>query len=960
MHILANLKHIPLLVFSIILSSGVVFTQEINITGKDSVKLHQQITDTNVIDKEVAIGYTVHRIRDITGSVSIVEPAGLTSIPAGNVSNLLQGRASGVTVTGSGRPGETSKVRIRGFSSFINNDPLYVVDGVPTQDISIINPNDVASVSVLKDAGSASIYGSRASNGVIIITTKRGDKGFNVTYNMSMGIQNPGKGTAGDVLNTKEYANLQWLVYKNDWTVETHPIYGDSNNPTPSIPAWAGNTDWYDAITDAAGIQNHNLSISGGGENAKLYVGLGAFKQSGIIIYTHNTRYNVRLNSDFILLKNRIKLGENFIVSYHDYLGVSNLSENSPIQMGPYRSQSIIPVIITQPITGITHNFIPGEWGGTGIAPRLGNSGNAVADLTRQKDDRSRDTDLTGNIYLDVMIVDGLSFRSTLGGSSDKGFITDNTYATYERSENIGTTSYEKIRYNNSDWVWTNTVTLDKQLGQHKILAVAGYEAVNYGIGQTITNLDSLHCTPTRLLSIFIKADYAFMDKYLLSATLRRDGCSRFSESHRYGIFPSFSAGWRISNESFMEGLKWISDLKIRGSWGKMGNQFSLSPQNAVYLFGESTGASYYDLYGTFNSSVRGYYPSRIGNPDATWETNTATDIGFEAALFNSMVSIVFDWYSKKTSDLLYNPEMPGTAGVAAAPYVNIASMKNSGIDMELTYRNNWRDFGFQGSMVFTTCKNEITSIADGADYFYSGNSRFGYLPMVRNETGHSLSSFYGYQVMGLFRNDAEVTDAPYQSGAEPGFFRFDNLYDDVEIDPGDMTFIGNPNPKFTYGLNLAMTWKNIDLTAFIYGSKGNDIFNHNKWWTDFWPSYQGQKSKDLLYRSWTESNKGATVPKASNKSNFSTNTQACSYYIEDGSYLRLKNLQVGYTFLKNMTDKIKIRSLRMYLQAVNLFTLTKYSGLDPEIAGNDMAFGIDYGNYLNAKQFIFGLSLTL
>jgi hypothetical protein len=231
---------------------------------------------------------------------------------------------------------------------------------------------------------------------------------------------------------------------------------------------------------------------------------------------------------------------------------------------------------------------------------------------------------------------------------------------------------------------------------------------------------------------------------------------------------------------------------------------------------------------------------------------------------------------------------------------------------------------------------------------------------MVRNETGHSLSSFYGYQVMGLFQTDTEVSKAPGQDGAEPGFFRFANLYDDVEIDPGDMTFIGNPNPKFTYGLNLVMTWKNIDLTAFIYGSKGNDIFNHNKWWTDFWPSYQGQKSKDLLYRSWTESNKGATVPKASNKSNFSTNTQACSYYIEDGSYLRLKNLQVGFTFPKNMMDKIKIKSLRLYLQAVNLFTLTKYSGLDPEIGGGDLASGIDYGNYPNAKQFIFGLSISL
>jgi TonB-linked SusC/RagA family outer membrane protein len=918
-------------------------------------------------------GYSVNKIKDITGSVSIVEPAILNAIPAGNVSNLLQGRASGVTVTGSGQPGETSKVRIRGFSSFLNNNPLYVVDGVPTQDISLINPYDVASVSVLKDAGAASIYGSRASNGVIIVTTKSGDKGFHVTYNMSMGIQNPGKGTAGDVLDTKEYANLQWLVYKNDQTREIHPIYGDSDNPTPSIPAWAANTDWYDAITDVAGIQNHNLSISGGSENAQVYAGFGFFRQDGIIIYTDNTRYNARLNSNFRLFKGRLKAGENFNVSSRTNLSVPNLNENSPVLTGPYRSQSIIPVVITQPIPGFAHNFVPGEWGGTGIAPRLGNSGNAVADLTRRKDDRSRDNYLTGNIYLEMKILDGLSFRSTFGGTWDKGSMKNNTYATYERSENISTTSLEENRFTNSDWVWTNLLTLDKQFGQHKILAVAGYEAVNYGIGQTKSNLDTIRYTPTRLLSAFVSADYSFSDKYILGFTLRRDGCSRFSESQRYGIFPSVTAGWRIGDEPFLDGLNWISDLKIRGSWGKMGNQFALSPQNAVYLFGESIGGSWYDLYGTFNSPVRGYYPLRIGNPDATWETNTTTDIGFDAGLFDSRINIVFDWYSKKADDLLYNPPLPGTAGTGEAPYVNVASMKNSGVDIDFSYQNRWNNLGLNASIIFTTYNNQITDIANGIEYFETGSSRIG--NVVRNEPGNPVSSFFGYKVAGIFGSFTDVDDSPEQESNQPGFLKFQNqdTLTDVYwlsyqerykrksfIDYRDRTFIGNPNPKFTYGLNIAVTWKNLDLTAFIYGSKGNDIFNYTKWWTDFWPSSQGQKSRDLLYNSWTEKNTSAKIPKATNSSNFSTNTQVCSYYIEDGSYLRLKNLQVGYTFPENMTEKIKIKSLRIYLQAVNLFTITKYSGLDPEIGGSDLASGIDYGNYPIAKQFVFGLNLAL
>ena len=607
----------------------------------------------------------------------------------------------------------------------------------------------------------------------------------------------------------------------------------------------------------------------------------------------------------------------------------------------------------------MSHTFTEGDWGGTGIAPRLGNAPNVVADLTRNKEDYFRDIRLTGSIYLDIMIMEGLNFRSTLGGTRDKGSLSDYTYATYERSENITTTSLIENTSYGSDWVWTNSLTFDRQFGQHKVMAVAGYEAVNYDIGRIISGTDSTDYTPTRMLSTFIKADYIFRDKYLLSATLRRDGCSRFSESGRYGLFPSFSAGWHISNESFMDELKWISDLKIRGSWGITGNQFALSPLNAFYIFDENVSSSWYDIYGTFNSAVMGYYPARIGNPDARWESNTTTDIGFNAGFFNNKLSIVLDWYSKKASDLLYNPPQPGTAGIGDPPYVNVASMKNSGIDVEVSYQNKWNNFGFGTSVILTAYKNQITGIADGTEYFNSGSLRIG--SSVRNEEGHPVSSFYGYEVIGLFKNDTEIYNAPSQDGAAPGFFRFaNNDTNGTYIGPEDRTFIGDPNPGFTYGLNMALSWKNFDITAFIYGSQGNDIFNYNKWWTDFWPSFQGQKSKDLLYNSWTEKNTSATVPRASNQSYSSTNLQVCSYYIENGSYLRLKSLQLGYTLPESITGKVKIKSLRIYLQAINLFTITGYSGLDPELGGNDMAFGIDYGNYPNVKQFLFGLNLSL
>jgi TonB-linked SusC/RagA family outer membrane protein len=904
-------------------------------------------------------GYLLQERAGISGSVSVVDTELLTAIPADNTGNLLQGRAAGVNVIGSGQPGEASRVRIRGFSSFLDNNPLYVVDGVPTRDISFLNPNDVEKLTILKDAGSAAVYGSRASNGVIVITTRRGDQGFNVDYDMSLGVQFPGKGTRDDVLTAEEYADLQWLVYDNDGAVEVHPIYGLSQNPSPTMPSWAANTDWYDEITDPALIMNHDLSFSGGSENAKFYAGFGAFRQNGIVLFTHNTRYSARLNSDFSLFKNRIKAGESLSISYHDKLCVPNLNDNCPIQQGPYRLQSIIPVKWTGPdFVGMTRTFTEGDWGGTGIAPRLGNAPNVVAERTRNKDDYLRDLYLTGSIYLDVMIIEGLNFRSTLGGNRNKTSLSDYTYPTYENSENIFDTSLVENTIYKSDWVWTNSLTFSKQFGQHNINAIVGYEAVTYDIGQVESNVDSMEYTPTRILSTFINADYSFGDRYKLNATLRRDGCSRFPESDRYGLFPSISAGWMISNESFMSGLEWLSKLNIRASWGQTGNQYALSPMNAVYQFDQSIGGSWYDLYGTFTSAVMGYYPVKIGNPDARWETATITDIGFDAEFLNNKIAVIFDWYSKKATDLLYNTSVPATSGLGDPPYVNVASMKNNGVDMELTYRNKWGDFGLNTSFLLTAYRNKICEITSDVEYFDSGSSRIG--SFVRNEAGNPLSSFYGYRVIGLFRNQNEVDNAPTQDGAAPGYFRYADIDADDYLDRDDKTILGDPNPKFTYGLNLALAWKNFDLTAFFYGSKGNDIFNYNKWWTDFWPSFQGQKSKDLLYNSWTTSNQDATVPRATNSSNFSTNLQPCSYYIEDGSYLRLKSFVLGYNIPQTITGKIHIKSLHVYMQVVNLFTITGYSGLDPELGGSDLAFGIDYGNYPNVKQLLFGIKLTL
>ncbi len=951
-------------------------TQEITVGNQSTINV-SLVTDVTQLQEVVVTGYATQQKKDLTGSVGIVNASELTAMPTGNVANQLQGRAAGVTVIGNGQPGSTSKVRIRGFGSFQNNDPLYIVDGVPTQDISTLNPGDVESMSVLKDAGAASIYGSRAANGVIIITTKSGKNGVQVKYDMYFGTQNPGNGPEG-LLNTQGYMDTQSLVYANDGTSETHPIYGPTGSLT--LPSWAAETDWYDVMTENAMIMNHDLSLSGGNDNAKYFAGMGYFDQQGIISTTYTKRLSVRFNSVFTLGDDRVKIGENITMTYRKGNGVPNLQEASPIQLGSYRTQPIIPSIITQPITGISHNFVPGEYGGTGIAPRLGNGDNMLARLTRDQDDWNFDVRLLGSAFIDVKIIDGLNFRSTIGGTFRNRYFQNYTFATYESAENVATPNFREGAEYESDWVWTNTLTWQAKLGaDHSLLAVAGYEAVEYGIGRqvsgqragyfsddvdfrtlnngaTIQNANSNANTQTTLASTFIRADYGFQDKYLVSATVRRDGSSRFGEDTRYGTFPSVSAAWRIGDEAFLSGSSLITELKIRGGYGTMGNQLAVNPQNQFFLYGGSASTSNYDLNGTGSSSLQGFRPTRIGNPNAKWETNVTTNIGIDAGLWDNKVEFIIDWYTKTTEDLLFNPELPGTAGAASQPFVNIASMKNTGVDMQLIYRNRWNDFGFEGNLTFTTYNNEIIKIADGVESFDQGGSRIG--SFTRNEVGQALGSFYGYNVQGLFQNAGEVTGAAIQDGAEEGFFRFSDTDGDGTITPEDRVFIGNPNPDFTYGLNLAFTYKNFDLTTFFYGSSGNDIFNWNLWWTDFWPSFQGQKSENLLNNSWTPSNTGASTPKASNLSNFSTNTQSVSYYIEDGSYMRMKNIQLGYNFSPATLGNSGINSLRIYLQGVNLLTSTNYTGLDPELGGSDGDSGVDRGNYPNIKQYIIGLSL--
>jgi TonB-linked SusC/RagA family outer membrane protein len=986
---------------AVLVFSSIGYTTEAVTVGNQSVIDMVLVADVTSLKEIVVTGYASQQKQDLTGSVGVVEAETLTQMPQGNVTQQLQGRVSGVTITQDSRPGQNAKVRIRGFGSFYNNNPLYIVDGVPTTDINTLNPDDIESLSVLKDAGAASIYGSRASNGVIVVTTKSGSRsGIKVNYNMYYGSQNPGSGP-DNLLNTQEYADLQWLVYQNDrldgtfdsngdgeLDMETHPIYGPSNASAPSFPSWAADTKWYDEIFGSAMIMNHDLSLQGGNDNSKFYAGIGYFQQDGVVMKNWWKRVSGRFNSEFNI-KDRVTIGENLNVTFRTDNGVSsNGDEGSAIAMGVNRAQPIIPVIWNNgTYDGLSHTFEDGDWGGTGISARLGNGQNYIANRNRDEKDRWQDIRLFGNVFADVAIIDGLNFRTSFGGSFNNSYYMGWTGLTYENAENTATSSYLENSQWGADWTWTNTLTYNKSFGNHNILAVAGYEAVKTDIGRrveaaragyfsdafafrtvsngaAITGASSDFYTPRSLVSTFLRGDYNYASKYYVSATVRRDGSSVFGSDTRYGTFPSFTAAWRLSEEAFMSGGTLISDLKIRGGYGTMGSQLGVNPANQYFLYGSSAGSANYDLNGTTNSSLQGFRPSRIGNFDTQWETNVTTNIGIDAAFFENKFELVIDWYTKNTQDLLFAPELPAIAGAASSPAVNIGEMNNTGFDINAIYKQQWTDFRFGATLTFSQYKNEIKKIAEGYEFFDAGGSRIG--AFNRNQVGYAMGQFFGYNITGLFQSDAEVGEAPVQAGAEPGFFRYENVDTEATdeatgrqlISPEDRTFIGTPHPDFTYGLNLDFGWKNFDLTAFFYGSQGNEIYNYNKWWTDFWPSFQGQKSTDLLYNSWTPDRTDATVPKASNNSNFSTNGESISYYIEDGSYFRLKTLQIGYNFPQSLLGNV-FSNARIYVQGVNLFTVTKYSGLDPELASfNDDFQGVDEGSLPANKQYLIGVNL--
>lgn len=1012
-------------------------SQEIRISGSQQVYNISLQASTSDLDEVVVTGYASQRKRDLTGAVAVVNVSDMNKQPTGQVSNQLQGQASGVTVIGSGQPGREPQVRIRGLNTFGNNSPLYVVDGVPIQNISDLNPNDIEQMQVLKDAGSASIYGSRAANGVIIITTKKGGRDGNVkiNYDMFYGSQRPLSGNVWDIASPIDNARLQWTAQRNSGVTpgSTNDLYGTGAEPVLpdyTIPQGAmegdprvnpdlynvnpnyfdgslegfyrinrankEGTDWADEIFDNAPITSHNLAVSNGSEKGSYLFSFNYFNQEGVLMNTYLKRYTLRANSSYNLGKH-VRIGENIAYSIRRSPqssertldgglandGIGELDEGNAIGMS-FRQAPIIPVY------DIMGNFAGSSGGG------LGNARNPVAIQDRIRNNRSQSGRLIGNMYVEADLLEHFILRSSFGGEINSGFSHRFAYPEYENIENNTTNTYTENAINSWNWTWTNTITYRQNFNDvHDLMVVLGTESFQekyrfmegttqgyfsfdpdfVDLGTGFGNQTARTVRDASTLSSYIgRADYNFKQKYLLGVTIRRDASSKFL-NNQSGWFPAFSAGWRVTEEGFMANRgEWLTDLKIRGGYGIMGNQLNVNSRNSYNTFTGLRRGSYYDITGSGNSTVLGLQPFRIGNPDAKWEKNINTNVGFDATLFGKL-EISADYYSKTIDDLLFNPELPGTAGRATQPYINVAKMKNTGFDIALTGRFDLgSDLKLTATGTVTTYKNEIQEVSQGSNYFDVTSTQYRYNGnyVVRNSVGNPMGSFFGYKVDGFWNSQAEIDAANasarqatgndetiYQNAAGVGRFRYADTNGDGLITAEDRTVLGNPNPKFNYGLNLGLTYKNWDFSAFIYGVAGNDIWNNVRWYTDFFSSFNGSaNSNTAVYNSWTPDNMSAKAPIQEIDGYFSTKNVPNSYFVESGGYLRLRNASIGYTFPKAWLSKAKIERLRVYIQAANLFTITNYTGPDPEISGGTTAFGIDQGTYITPRQFLIGLNV--
>ncbi|MCX8473108.1 MAG: SusC/RagA family TonB-linked outer membrane protein [Sediminibacterium sp.] len=997
----------------LIFSSVQHATKKVALTPGNSVYQVTLQEKTEDLTDVVVTGYTSQSRKDIAGAVVSVRPADLSIQNTSSPLASAQGLAPGVNITTDGQPGSNPTVLIRGISSLsLRNTPLYIIDGVQTTDLSDFNQNDIESFQVLKDAATTSQYGSRANAGVIIITTKKGAKGTpKVSYQGYLSIQDPLKGL--DLLNPQEDADLLWFQARNlaltsglPYANPSSPQYGNGNTPVLpdytwylgtsgytgpvdltkyNFPSWDGliikankqGTNWYSELFKPALQQVHNLSVSGGGPNARFYLGLGYFNQPGVLLNTKYERYNITLNSEFTI-KKRIRIGESFLFSFANRNGIANQDEGNAVSYS-WRIKPIVPVY---DISG--ENFAGGLGG-------LGSAANPVAYRYWARNDYNHNYNIRFNLYGEVDFLRYFTFKTQLSGTQNFNTFGSYRHETYENPEIDFpglTVVYGNGWSQNRSLTYLNTLRFKIDIKEdHHINALLGIEAVttsggflnatnsnyytdalNYVVlnsGGNVARASGSDPDPGlagagNLFSYFGIFQYNYKEKYIVAANLRNDGSSVFKlGSQQYGTFPGIQIAWVASSEPWLQYNKVLSNLKLRTSYGQTGNQ-SIPYQNPFTLFALSYANAYYDLAGTGNSLSQGFYLTQYGGPNTTWETKEDLNFGIDLGFLNK-ISITADYFISNSNNLLYQvPLNSTTQGNAVPPFLNTGSVRNTGIELSIGYRNDDHKFKYNIQANLSSYKNEITALTTyGPNYIDAGGWRQG--SFVRNQVGNPISSFFGYKVIGFFNTKAEADAENAASGnneAAIGRYKYADINGDGKITGEDRTFIGNPNPQFIYGLNVNLSYVGFDLNLQFYGVQGKDVVNYASWWTDG-NNFVGAKSKDALYNSWTPTNTNARLPINDGQTSFYSSNVFNSSLVEDGSYLRLKNFTFGYSIPNKILSKGGIEKVRFYIQATNLFTITNYRGLDPEfqgVNGSTGAFGIDYGNYRTPAAYTFGV----
>ncbi|WP_222852161.1 TonB-dependent receptor [Olivibacter sp. SDN3] len=907
------------------------------------------------LDEVVVTGYQAERKKDLTGAVAVVDVDEMKKQSVANPMKALQGQVPGMYITGNGAPSAPATVRIRGVGTLNNNDPLYIIDGVPTKaGMHELNPADIESMQVLKDASAASVYGSRAANGVIVITTKHGKLGgtqlnANAYTSVSsyvnrvnmLDTEGYGKALWQASMNNNVNPNNSGLPYRFEWSVD--PVTDQPILDNVLVPDFldaahtmrSSNTDWFKEISQEGVIQSYDVQLSNGTENGNYLLSLGYFDNKGVVRTTGFNRLSARLNSDYKLFNGKLTVGQNLSITKTSELDVTPLNE----------ALQALPIIPVRTVDGT-------GWGGP--VEGMNDRHNPVRILEDNKQNNYDYTRLFGNFFADLKIMKGLTLRSNVG--IDYGNYTSRNWEKRYQSGYLVNDVNKVIntQTHSVKTTWTNTLNYNAEWNDHRLDVIGGteYYVENFNAfmasreGYILEDPDYMYLNAGTgikdnegdgakhvLLSYFAKANYSYLDRYLLSATVRYDGSSRFGENNRFGTFPAFSAGWRISEEAFIKDHTTIlDDLKLRFGWGMTGNQEI--DNHAIYnIYLPNYNVTSYDINGNKSGVLpSGFFLSQNANPNLRWEATTMANAGVDFSFLNQKIYGSVDAYVKKTSDILLLPPYIGVLGEGGNTWVNGASMENKGIELVLGHRSKINeDLHLDLTANVDIVRNKVTHLPDEVINAYGGDGR------GQNILGRTFESHFGYVADGLFRTQEEVDAHADQPNKGLGRIRYRDLNNDGVINDFDRTWIGVPIPKFTYGFNAAINYKNVDVSFLLQGVGPVDVHNEFKIYTDFWSAIESSSNKgERLLGAWSPTNPNSDIP-AISLTDDNWEARYSTYFIENGTYLKLRNAQIGYTFGKESLTKLRMQSLRVYLGGDNLGILFKsksYTGLDPENPG--------------------------